>query len=86
MDCHNREQLCPNIQESWQYVSRGGDCVDVCSNETAGADIRYKSVRKLRASSVAIITISVCKRLEEMTGNFNSEVQKRKSLFEKERH
>lgn len=56
----------------------GGDCVDVCSSETAGADIRYKSVGKLHAALVAIITLRTYKRLKEMTRNLNSEVQKRK--------
>jgi len=65
------------MEESKQYASRGGDCVEVCSNETEGADISYKSMSKLCAALVAIINLSAYKCLEEMTGNLNSEVQKR---------
>jgi hypothetical protein len=86
LDCHNLEQLYPNIQESKQYALRGGDCVEVCSNETEGADISYKSVSKLCAALVAIVTLCAYKCSEEMTGNLNSEVQKgskaEKSLFQ----
>jgi hypothetical protein len=55
------------MQESWQYVSRRGDYVEVCSNETAGTDIRYNTVSKLLAALVDIITIRAYKCLEEMT-------------------
>lgn len=56
LDCHNREQLYPNMHESRQFVSYGGDCVEVCSKETAGTDISCKRVSNLRAAFVAIIT------------------------------
>lgn len=74
LDCHNRYKIYPNVQESRQYVSHGGVCVEICSNETAGEVISYKSVSKLRAALLAIISLCAYNYLEEMTGNFNLEV------------
>jgi hypothetical protein len=65
--CHNRENLYLNMQESKQYHSHGGDCVEVCINESAGADINYKIMRKLRASLIFITALCAYKYSEEIT-------------------